>query len=103
MNIKWITFFCFIMTVMTCNVRSVLLYSLKSAVRRFTRRGKVAVVGNDDHSNMLPRHMVDLKKKAHRMAASNRLTQARLTYSALPNCFETQSFHLVSRGMTLLL
>ena len=91
------------MTVMTCNVCSVLLYSLKSVVRRFTRRGKVAVVGNDNHSNMLPRYMVDLKKKAHRMAASNPLNSGKTDFSALPNCFETQSFHLVSRGMTVLL
>lgn len=86
------------MTVMTFNVCSVLLYSLKSVVRQFTRR-----VGNDNHSNMLPRHMVDLKKKAHIMAASNPLNSGKTDFSALPNCFETQSFHLVSRGMTVLL
>lgn len=45
--------FCFMMMVTTCIVHSVLQYSLESAVWRFTRRGKVAAVENDDHSNII--------------------------------------------------
>ena len=45
--------FYFMMMVTTCIVYSVLQYFLKSAVRRFTRRGRVAAVENDDHSKII--------------------------------------------------
>ena len=45
--------FCFMMMVTTCIVHSVLQCSLKAAVRRFTRRGMISAVENDDHSNII--------------------------------------------------
>ena len=45
--------FYFMMMVTTCIVYSVLQYLLKSAVRQFTRRGRVAAVENDDHSKII--------------------------------------------------
>lgn len=45
--------FCFMMMVTTCIVHSGLQCSLKAAVRRFTSRGRIAAVENDDHSNII--------------------------------------------------
>lgn len=42
--------FLFMMMVGTCFVYSVLQYSLKAAVRRFTHRGRIA---NEDHSYII--------------------------------------------------
>ena len=45
--------FCFVIMVTTFIAYSVLRYSLKVAVRWFTRRRRIAAVENDDHSNII--------------------------------------------------
>lgn len=42
----------FKMMVTTCIVYSILQYFLKLVVRRFARRGRIAMVEYDDHSNI---------------------------------------------------
>lgn len=42
-----------VMMVTICIAYSVLQYFLKLAVRRFTRRGRVVAVENDDHNNII--------------------------------------------------
>ena len=43
----------FTMMVTTCIVYSILQYFLKLVVRRFTRRGRLAMVEYDDHRNII--------------------------------------------------
>ena len=45
--------FCFMMIVTIYIVHSVLKISLKSAVRQFTRTGRVPAVANDDHNDTI--------------------------------------------------